>query len=48
MPKRLYQLNDFSGGLNTVKDIADIADNETSYVVGFSDTKPEVNGGWQQ
>ena len=28
MPKRLYQLNDFSGGLNTVKDIADIADNE--------------------
>jgi hypothetical protein len=28
VPKRLYQLNDFSGGLNTVKDIADIADNE--------------------
>ena len=28
MPKKLYQLNDFSGGLNTVKDIADIADNE--------------------
>ena len=28
MPKRLYQLNDFSCGLNTVKDIADIADNE--------------------
>ena len=28
--------------------LADIADNETSYVVGFSDTKPEVNGGWQQ
>ena len=28
MPKRLYQLNDFSGGLNTVKDIADISDNE--------------------
>ncbi len=28
MPKKLYQLNDFSGGLNTVKDIADISDNE--------------------
>ena len=28
MPKKLYQLNDFSGGLNRLKDIADIADNE--------------------
>ncbi len=28
MPKQLYKLNDFSGGLNTVKDGADIADNE--------------------
>jgi len=28
VPKKLYQLNDFSGGLNTVKDIADISDNE--------------------
>ena len=30
MPKRLYKLNDFSGGLNTVKDVADINDNEVS------------------
>jgi hypothetical protein len=28
VPKQLYKLNDFSGGLNTVKDGADIADNE--------------------
>ena len=33
MPKRLYQLNDFSGGLNTVKDIADISDNEVETAV---------------
>lgn len=30
MPRRLYKLNDFSGGLNTVKDVADINDNEVS------------------
>ena len=30
MPKRLYKLNDFSGGLNTVRDVADINDNEVS------------------
>ena len=35
MPKRLYQLNDFSGGLNTVKDIADIADNEVGEASGI-------------
>lgn len=28
MPKQIVQLNDFSGGLNTEKDIADIASNE--------------------
>ena len=29
--------------------LADIADGEPNYkVVGFSDTKPEVSGGWQQ
>jgi hypothetical protein len=28
MPKQLYKLNDFSGGLSTVKDGADIADSE--------------------
>jgi len=33
VPKRLYQLNDFSGGLNTVKDIADISDNEVETAV---------------
>ena len=28
--------------------LADIADGEPNYkVVGFSDTKPEVSGGWQ-
>ena len=30
MPKRLYKLNEFSGGLNTVQDVADINDNEGS------------------
>jgi hypothetical protein len=30
MPKQLYKLNDFSGGLNTVKDVADINDNEVN------------------
>lgn len=33
MPKKLYQLNDFSGGLNTVKDIADISDNEVGSAI---------------
>ena len=29
--------------------LADIADGEPEFkVVGFSDTKPEVSGGWQQ
>jgi len=28
MPKQLYKLNDFSGGLNTLRDGADIADSE--------------------
>ena len=29
--------------------LADIADGEPNYkVVGFSDTEPEVSGGWQQ
>ena len=27
--------------------LADIADGEGSYMVSFSDTKPEVSGGWQ-
>lgn len=30
MPKRVYQLNDFSGGLNTLKDVADISESEFS------------------
>jgi hypothetical protein len=30
VPKRVYQLNDFSGGLNTLKDVADISENEFS------------------
>ena len=28
MPKAMYKVNDFSGGLNTLKDPADIIDNE--------------------
>ena len=28
MPKQLYRLNDFSGGLNKLQDGADIQDNE--------------------
>ena len=32
MPRQLYKLNDFSGGLNTVKDVADINDNEVDNV----------------
>ena len=35
MPKRLYQIKDFSGGLNNLKDPADIADNEVSTSKGF-------------
>ena len=27
--------------------LADIVDGEGSYMVSFSDTKPEVSGGWQ-
>ena len=30
MPKKLYSLNDFSGGLNTLRDPADISDNEVA------------------
>lgn len=30
MPKQIYQINDFSGGLNNLKDASDIADNELS------------------
>jgi len=32
VPKRLYQIKDFSGGLNNLKDPADIADNEVADV----------------
>lgn len=35
MPKRLYQIKDFSGGLNNLKDPADIADNQVSTSKGF-------------
>ena len=31
MPKQIYPLRDFSGGLNSLKDPSDIADNELSH-----------------
>ena len=30
MPKQLYKLNDFSGGLNLIRDARDIAPNEVT------------------
>ena len=35
MPKKIYQLKDFSGGLNNLKDPADIANNQVSTSQGF-------------
>ena len=35
MPKKIYQLKDFSGGLNNLQDPADIANNQVSTSKGF-------------
>ena len=45
MPKRLYQIKDFSGGLNNLKDPADIADNEVVDVSNLTFTKQGAIGG---
>ena len=45
MPKRLYQIKDFSGGLNNLKDPADIADNEVAEVSNLTFTKQGAIGG---
>tara|TARA_R100000315_G_C5234652_1_gene146052 strand:+ start:1178 stop:3670 length:2493 start_codon:yes stop_codon:yes gene_type:complete len=36
MPKRILQIKDFSGGINTLKDPADIADNELANIENLS------------
>jgi len=36
MPKQIYQIKDFSGGVNTLKDPADIADNELANIENLS------------
>jgi hypothetical protein len=45
VPKRLYQIKDFSGGLNNLKDPADIADNEVAEVSNLTFTKQGAIGG---
>ena len=45
MPKRLYQIKDFSGGLNNLKAPADIADNEVADVSNLTFTKQGAIGG---
>jgi len=45
VPKRLYQIKDFSGGLNNLKDPADIADNEVADVSNLTFTKQGAIGG---
>jgi len=45
LPKRLYQIKDFSGGLNNLKDPADIADNEVVDVSNLTFTKQGAIGG---
>ena len=45
MPKRLYQIKDFSGGLNNLKEQSDIADNEVFNAVNLTFTKQGAIGG---
>ena len=45
MPKKIYQLKDFSGGLNNLKDPADIKDNEVSDVNNMTFTQQGAVGG---
>ena len=35
MPKQTYTLNDFSGGINNIKDSRDIADNQCAKIVNL-------------
>ena len=51
MPKQFYKLNDFSGGLNLIRDARDIspteltqADNLSLGVAGSVSTANEING----
>ena len=45
MPKKIYQLKDFSGGLNNLKEQSDIADNEVFDAVNLTFTKQGAIGG---
>jgi hypothetical protein len=45
LPKRIYQLKDFSGGLNNLKEQSDIADNELFDVTNLTFTKQGAIGG---
>ena len=45
MPKQLYQLKDFSGGLNNLRDATDIADNEVAEAKNMSFTQQGAVGG---
>ena len=45
MPKRIYQLKDFSGGLNNLKEQSDIADNEVFDAINLTFTKQGAIGG---
>jgi len=45
MPKQIYQLRDFSGGLNNLKDATDIGDNEVAEAKNMSFTEQGAVGG---
>jgi len=45
MPKQIYQLKDFSGGLNNLKDATDIGDNEVAEAKNMSFTEQGAIGG---
>ena len=45
MPKQIYQLRDFSGGLNNLKDATDIGDNEVAEAKNMSFTQQGAVGG---
>ena len=36
MPKRLYTIRDWSGGMNNRRDPRDLSDNEFSYIINMS------------
>jgi hypothetical protein len=45
VPKQIYPLRDFSGGLNNLKDASDIADNELSAAQNIMFTEQGAMGG---